>query len=316
MCSLFGLIDYENAVPSFARKVIVKILAQECEARGTDATGIAYNTHGSLRVYKRPVRAAKFKFNLPSDSRVIMGHTRMTTKGNQKVNNNNHPFYGSVPDNVFALAHNGVLYNDEQLRSQMQLPNTTIETDSYVAVQLIERIGHISFESLKEMSETVNGSFCFSVLTYENDVYLVKGSNPLAIYDCGGFYVYASTKEILDKALKRLHIRKKSEVQSSQGDILKISANGSVERSTFNCFDYEYSRYSFLSSYIGRDRDDADELDLIIQYASYFGIDERDIIMLSDMGYDACDIEEMLYDPVGMQTVINEYRDLMVCDIG
>ncbi len=172
MCSLFGLIDYENAVPSFARKVIVKILAQECEARGTDATGIAYNTHGSLRVYKRPVRAAKFKFNLPSDSHVIMGHTRMTTKGNQKVNNNNHPFYGSVSDNVFALAHNGVLYNDEQLRSQMQLPHTTIETDSYVAVQILEQIGHISFEALKEMSETVSGSFCFSVLTDENDVYI------------------------------------------------------------------------------------------------------------------------------------------------
>lgn len=37
-------------------------------------------------------------------------------------------------------------------------------------------------------------------------------------------------------------------------------------RSTFNYSDFEYSRYSFLSSYIGRDRADADELDLIIQY--------------------------------------------------
>lgn len=313
MCSLFGLIDYSNALPSFARKAIIKILSQECEVRGTDATGIAYNTHDTLRIYKKPIRAGKFKYSMPADSKVIIGHTRMTTKGNQKFNCNNHPFYGSVNNMKFALAHNGVLYNDELLRSQLHLPNTSIQTDSYIAVQLLEYFGKVDFDALKYMSEKVSGSFCFSVLTDKNEVYLVKGSNPLVIYDCGGFYVYASTREILDKALKRLHIKKKNEIKTVQGEILKISPNGTIEHSHFDFEDHEYARFSYLNSFADHDYD-TDELEMVIQYAEYFGIKKEDIIMLSDMGYDAVDIEELLYDPAGLHSIIEEYREMMVCE--
>ena len=38
-----------------------------------------------------------------------------------------------------ALAHNGVLYNDRELRREQHLPTTPIETDSYIAVQLLEQ---------------------------------------------------------------------------------------------------------------------------------------------------------------------------------
>ena len=38
-----------------------------------------------------------------------------------------------------ALAHNGVLYNDKELRRKQHLPLTSIETDTYVAVQLLEQ---------------------------------------------------------------------------------------------------------------------------------------------------------------------------------
>ena len=37
-----------------------------------------------------------------------------------------------------ALAHNGVLYNDKELRREQHLPLTSIETDTYVAVQLLK----------------------------------------------------------------------------------------------------------------------------------------------------------------------------------
>ena len=130
MCSLFGIIDYSNALPTAARKIILRELSKECEVRGTDATGISFNTLGSLKIYKKPVKASKFNFRLPFDSKVIMGHTRMTTKGNQNVNINNHPFPGHVPGMNFSLAHNGVLRNDEALRKSMKLPDTNIETDS------------------------------------------------------------------------------------------------------------------------------------------------------------------------------------------
>ncbi|UQT46789.1 hypothetical protein M5E87_16235 [Flavonifractor plautii] len=37
------------------------------------------------------------------------------------------------------MAHNGVLHNDGYLRRSLSLPKTKIETDSYIAVQLIEQ---------------------------------------------------------------------------------------------------------------------------------------------------------------------------------
>lgn len=60
---------------------------------------------------------------------------------------------------AFALAHNGVLYNDKALRRSLHLPGTKIETDSYAAVQLIERQKALSFSSLRSMAESVEGSF-------------------------------------------------------------------------------------------------------------------------------------------------------------
>lgn len=87
-------------------------------------------------------------FKVPEDVNAVMGHTRMTTQGSEKLNYNNHPFYGNARVS-FALAHNGVIYNVEVLRRNENLPNTHIKTDSYIAVQLIERKSVMSFESLR-----------------------------------------------------------------------------------------------------------------------------------------------------------------------
>ena len=109
-------------------------VARESEARGTDAAGIAYNSGGKLHILKRPGPARKLRFTLPGDARVIMGYTRMATQGDALHNRNNHPFSGKAGKTRFALAHNGVLYNHRLLQYQHGLPETPIETDSYVAV--------------------------------------------------------------------------------------------------------------------------------------------------------------------------------------
>lgn len=311
MCSLFGLIDHKNSLPAFARRSILRILSQECEIRGTDATGIAYVSNDGLHVFKRPVCASKFRFTLPKESKMVIGHTRMTTKGSQDINCNNHPFYGKTADGRFALAHNGVLYNDEKLRKSMKLPVTSIETDSYIAVQLLEHYGKVCFESIAQMAEKVSGSFCFSILTDRNELYLVKGSNPLVIYDCGGFYVYASTADILNKALKRLHIHKKGSIDIKSGEIMKISADGSIERGSFNDDADDYPYYPYWGRYDAFGDYDT-ELDNLIRCAGYFGFDESDIMMLIELGYDELEIEEMLYDPFTMREIISEYKEIMV----
>ena len=41
-----------------------KFLTRECQVRGTDATGIAYNFNDRLRIYKRPLPARRMKILL------------------------------------------------------------------------------------------------------------------------------------------------------------------------------------------------------------------------------------------------------------
>lgn len=74
MCCLFGLIDYRKNLPAREKNRMLSVLASACEARGTDATGIAYNLGGSLRIYKRPVPAHRLHFRVPEQATVIMGH--------------------------------------------------------------------------------------------------------------------------------------------------------------------------------------------------------------------------------------------------
>lgn len=115
MCALFGWLDYKGIIPYKTLKKLTQALANATEERGTDAAGISYIRDGKVVIYKRPKPAHKIRFNAPYGTIAIMGHTRMTTQGNQKFNQNNHPFSGHA-DKDFAFAHNGVLYNDIKLR--------------------------------------------------------------------------------------------------------------------------------------------------------------------------------------------------------
>ena len=225
-------------------KKLTQELANACEERGTDASGISYVKNGRVTIYKRPKPAHKLKFAFPEGTRAVMGHTRLTTQGNQKFNWNNHPFLGHA-DKYFAFAHNGVLYNDSELRNEKRLPPTCIETDSYVAVQLIEKYGKLGFESLKSMSEDVQGSFTFTLLDEENTLYFVKGSSPMYLiyFEIFGLYVYVSTESIMQKALKAVGLHKYDfeVIPIHEGDILSIDINGHMSRSEYECYRHSIS---------------------------------------------------------------------------
>ena len=178
MCALFGYLDYGKRVPARVLQKLVQVLANASEVRGTHATGIAYNHDDTLTIYKRPRPAHKLHFRIPNGTTAVMGHTRFTTQGDQKFNQNNHPFRGHAGAD-FALAHNGVLYNDDILRKQLLLLNTVIETDSYIAVQLIESQSDLTFDSLRYAAEIVRGSFTFTLLDERDNLYIIKGDSPL-----------------------------------------------------------------------------------------------------------------------------------------
>lgn len=154
------------------------------------------------------------------------------------------------------------------------------------------------------MAEEVEGSFCFTVLDQENSLYIVRGDNPLCLvhFPTLGLYVYASTEEILKKALTGTRLTREIPVQEELacGDILKISAGGKLSRSRFDtsllsqysCWPYGFRghqsafRTGIAEAY----------LESLKAVAPSFGFAPEAIDRMVSLGYCAEEIEEFLYD--------------------
>lgn len=313
MCALFGFLNYGKKVPWKTLQRLVQALANASEVRGKHASGIAYN-RDALTIYKRPKPAHKMHFHIPRGTAVVMGHTRLTTQGDQKHNQNNHPFRGNAGTD-FALAHNGVLYNDMLLREERHLPETPIETDSYIAVQLIESQQELSFDSLRYTAEQVRGSFSFTILDEDDNLYFIKGDSPLYLIHVPslGLYLYSSTREIMTEALRSLHLRlpQHEVIEIAEGDLVRIAPDGTIirERFTFHEDDL-YSHWFGRGYYYGygfnwkdpfaesRTSKADDETDAyLIDLCGYYGVAIEDIRHLRDLGYTLDEIEELLLDP-------------------
>ena len=311
MCAIFGFLNHGNKVSKAILKKLIKALSVCAEVRGTDATGISYVKNGEMITFKKAKPAHKVKLYFPTDTTAVIGHTRFTTQGSEKCNYNNHPFYS---EKGFALAHNGVLYNDKELRKEYMLPDTKIETDSYIAVQLLENFGGADITNIRKMSELVEGSFTFTILRNDNTLFLVKGSNPIAIYHFEqlGLYIYASTKEILENALKVVGFRyKHTEIKLTDGEILQINSDGTAVKDIFEMADKFIPRYWNYSCCDDWYNDfESEEKDLLFDYCGMFGILEDDVKLLLDFGYTTDEIEDLLMNPTELEEVLNEIKDI------
>lgn len=310
MCGLFGFSSYSEE-PINELSKLTNSLARQSATRGTDATGIAFCRSGNIQIHKDAKAASAMELKHPDNIKALIGHTRHSTQGSEKKNYNNHPFVGKVKNARFALAHNGVLINDYELREKYRLPQRKIETDSYVAVQLIKHKKRLNFDALKFMAEEVDGSFSFSILDDKNNLYLVKGDSPLSMlhFPRLRLYVYASTDEILYRALVNTsllsEIKRKGyeEIVLDEGDILKISPDGNTEKIAFEYgrsyygkawwqFGRPYATVTPQSSSRAAKQAYIEELKY---YAMYEGIDPEEIDELIKSGMCPEEVEEYIY---------------------
>lgn len=310
MCALFGFVNYRHAVSRKHLKELVNKLASESEVRGTDASGIAYVKNGELKIFKKAKPAHKVRFYFPDNTTILTGHTRMATQGDARYNHNNHPFSGHTADGSFALCHNGVLYNDDMIAKMQKLPETNIKTDSYVAAQLIEKYGHLNFDTVAKMSETVQGSFVFTLLNDDNTLYISKGDNPLCLvhFKQLGLYVYTSTTTIMKNVIKGsfLEHQKFDIIKINEGEIIRIDKNGVLTKDTFvpDCAYYGYNYFGFNRYRMGYN----DQESYLYDVCNIFGVSPDDITLLYDMGYGDEDIEVMLNDEQLMKDCLEEAR--------
>lgn len=311
MCAIFGFLNYGNKI---SHKILTKLLRElsiAAEVRGTDATGISYVKNDEMVTFKKARPAHKVRLYFPKGTTTVIGHTRFTTQGSEKHNYNNHPFES---EKGFALAHNGVLYNDKELRKKYMLPDTKIETDSYIAVQLLENQKTADFESIKTVAEIVEGSFVFTILRDDNTLFLVKGSNPITLlhFQEYGFYLYASTSEILKAALKNAKFKAKYEsVNIHTGDIVRIGSDGKLSSSTFENTELDYGFRRYFSWYDVFEKDENYENDLL-SICGCYGVDRKDVELLLEYGYTADEIEDMLYNSDFFEEAVSEIKSMFI----
>ena len=328
MCCLFGILNYSGKTNK-ELNTLINCLSREATVRGTDSTGIAYNKDGKLKIYKKPLSAYDMEFVGVEDCISISGHTRHATQGSKKKNYNNHPFMAYCNNVKFALSHNGVLWNDRALRQQYNICKNKIETDSYIAVQLLEHFGDLNFTNIKKMAEAVKGSFAFTMNDTQDNLYLVKGDSPLSIIHLpqAKMYVYASTDNILFTALSQTDFVDDIKsgdfkmVTIKSGDIFKIDKYGRITKDKFR-YDYtdsyfydwrkmglnDYSDYNYFDDYDDiTDTPNAAnynacnyyEIELINELktvAGSMGFDKDYIDTLLAEGFTLDEIEDYIYD--------------------
>ena len=315
MCAIYGFLDYGKKISNKMLKNLIRELSIAAECRGTDATGISYVSGGKIVTFKQPKPAHKMKLYFPKGTTAVIGHNRLTTQGNEKFNCNNHPFEGKTAQHGFALAHNGVLYNDKEIRREKSLPKTKIETDSYAAVQLLEKGAAVNMDSVRSMAEIVYGSFVFTILRDDNTLFLVKGSNPLTLYHFPeiGLYIYASTKEILANAMKNAGFKAKyKEIPVKSSEILSIDTDGKISRGSFQMQENQMNSCCLLDCYSTYTGCQMDDLAFI---CSSFGADREDVEFLHSCGYTSDEIEDMLLDADIFEDVLREAKSLVLSEI-
>ena len=128
-----------------------------------------------------------------------------------------------------------------------------------------------------------------------------------------------STKEILEMALVEAGFKKckLERITILEGDILKISADGKIEKTTFEVQEDFFTSYRWCSYSDWYDRIDAEqeEDDIILEddisFLGYcFGVDESDIELLLDYGYALEEIEDMLLDSDCFETALKQAKSL------
>jgi hypothetical protein len=150
------------------------------------------------------------------------------------------------------------------------------------------------------MAESVMGSFSFTVLDRTGNLYFIRGDNQLCIYQYTklGFYLYASTEEILMQAAKQLGLDnyEHEEVMTKGGDILRIDANGQLTWDCFNFDEYGVYGYSYSSHSLYYDnKHDLNYWEGLKSVAGSMGFSSDEIDRYRDLGYPPDVVEELLY---------------------
>lgn len=220
-------------------------LLSELDIRGNQAAGFAYQTRTQQGSFKRPTSGASLSLkSMPRSTRSAILHTRYATHGSINDPSNNHPI--PSPDKSIQLVHNGVIYNHNLVRSHLdfKLP----EVDSSVIPAILQQFDR-DFNKLNML----DGDAAIAWLD-KSDLGVMRvarvNHSPLFISQLkDGSFVWASTQEILTRALRKAGL-KPVYAESVPERTLLVIRDGML--STVEALpetDPEFIDYSWVGSY-------------------------------------------------------------------
>jgi len=161
------------------------------EERGSDATGIAWvNRDGEHRLFKRPAPATELVCeeafgealrDVHNGVTVLMGHTRYKTRGDARVNANNHP----LRTGDCLVTHNGTILNADYLFHRFRFGRHA-EVDSEIIGRIADACivdGRIDVKALRNGLALCRGQMSAVIVakTDPGTVIIAKGNKPLEL---------------------------------------------------------------------------------------------------------------------------------------
>ena len=187
MCGIVGYLGNKKASPILIQGLL------RLEYRGYDSAGIATMEKNGITIMKDKGRVNNL-YNLEGinelEGTIGIAHTRWATHG-RPSRDNAHPH--STSDELFAVVHNGIIENYNELREKLKGHgyNFKTETDTEVIPNLIdfhykndkENDGEKFLRAVKNAVLEFQGSFAIEVLSKNNpdEMIVVRKDSPLVI---------------------------------------------------------------------------------------------------------------------------------------
>ncbi|MBU6503867.1 MAG: glutamine--fructose-6-phosphate transaminase (isomerizing) [Burkholderiales bacterium] len=188
MCGIVGAVAQRDVI-----RLMIEGL-RRLEYRGYDSCGIAYHDAQALHRLRSVARVAELDAQSTGlAAHTGIAHTRWATHG-APTTGNAHPHFscgpgavsGAAPGARVALAHNGIIENYEELRTELKAAGYVFEsqTDTEVITHLVDHLykGDL-FDAVQRTARRLRGAYAIAVL-HRDEPHRVVGAragSPLVV---------------------------------------------------------------------------------------------------------------------------------------
>ena len=203
MCGIAGF--NLSSESSISPRELSNALLSELDIRGNQASGFAFRSSKTMATYKKAVAGAQLPLKTMSRSaKQVILHTRYATHGSINVYANNHPV--ASPDGSIALVHNGVIYNHELVRTEIDPTDQLPEVDTSVIPAILQKYDR-NYDKLNMLDGDAAVAWLDRNDTTDTMWVARISHSPLQIAQLeDGSFIFASTEDILLRALDKLGI--------------------------------------------------------------------------------------------------------------